>query len=122
MEGVQGDTDEWKPYELERLVNKRIVRYDGKAIIEYLAKYKGYSSAHNEWFPVDCLGNAKELVQEYEDKLCSLPAPRQRGQSKNKLAEQATQVPAPRQRGRPKGSRGAGNAVSHNPARRDVSR
>jgi hypothetical protein len=76
IKGIQGDIDEWKSYKLERLINKHIIRYNGKVTVKYLAKYKSYSLTHNEWFLVKCLGNVKELVQEYKDKLCSLLTPR----------------------------------------------
>jgi hypothetical protein len=64
--------------------------------IEYLAKYKGYSSAHNEWFPIELLGNAKELVNDYEKTLSALPAPRRWGRSTRNSASLA-----PARRGRP---------------------
>ena len=48
-------------YEVEKVVGKRI--HQGK--VEYLLKWKGYSSNDNTWEPEDSL-DCSELLQEYE--------------------------------------------------------
>ena len=41
---VKGDTEEWKSYKIEYLLNKCQCKYGWKIIIKYLVKWKGYSS------------------------------------------------------------------------------
>lgn len=55
-----GATEE-EEYEVEKVVDKRI--HKGK--VEYLLKWKGYSSDDNTWEPKDSL-ECPELLQEYE--------------------------------------------------------
>jgi hypothetical protein len=68
VEEREGDSDEWKSWELERLVDKRVVKYGGKKCIEYLVKFKGYGNQWNDWYPITLLDNAKDLVQDYEQR------------------------------------------------------
>jgi hypothetical protein len=72
----EGDDDDWKSYELERVVDRRTTRYGGRNNTEYLVKFKGYGNQHNDWYPEELLADAQELVAEYEQKLAALPAPR----------------------------------------------
>jgi hypothetical protein len=46
--------DEGSEYEIERLVDKRVV----KGIVQYLVKWKGYGDFDNTWVPLSNLGNA----------------------------------------------------------------
>ena len=63
----EGDTEEWKSWEIEKLVDKRTIRYGkGKSETEYLVQWKGFGPAYNEWYPVRLLQNAKELMAEYD--------------------------------------------------------
>jgi len=82
-EGIEGDDDEWKSYEVERIVDKRIVRYGNKDGIEYLVKYVGWGAAWNEWHPIELLGNARDLVEDYESRLKLKPARRSGRPRKN---------------------------------------
>ena len=63
---VDGDTDNWKSYEIERLIDKRLRKYGRKTIIEYLVRWKGYGSEFDQWYGIDLLDNAAELVDDYE--------------------------------------------------------
>jgi hypothetical protein len=90
---VVGDTTEWKSYELDRIVSKRYTKYGRKKNLEYLVKYKGYSNAFNEWFPVKLLPNAKELIAEYEANITVQPTT---------PITQGSENQRPRRRGRPR--------------------
>ena len=63
---IQGDTNEWKSFEVERLVDKRITIRRGKRQEEYLVRWKGYGPEFDQWYHVDTLDNCKELVRDYE--------------------------------------------------------
>jgi hypothetical protein len=75
VDNVAGDTDEWKSYELERIVDHRF--YGRHRKLEYLVKFKGWSNAHNDWYPEELLANAQELVDEYRARIdLTLPSRR----------------------------------------------
>ena len=63
---VEGDTDEYKSYTVQRLLNKR-VRCHGKGhSIKYLVRWQGYGPEYNQWYNVKYLDNAQQLVEDYE--------------------------------------------------------
>ena len=51
-------------YEVEKIKDKRIINDK----IEYLIKWKGYSDFENTWEPIENMSNAKEIIEEYEEK------------------------------------------------------
>lgn len=62
----EGDTDEYKSYEIEKILDKRQRRYGrGKPRTEYLVRWKGYGAAYDTWYPEYALGDAQELVDEF---------------------------------------------------------
>lgn len=63
---VEGDTDTMKSYNVERLLNKRVIRKGRGYATEYLIRWKGYGPAFNEWYNIKDLKNADKLVAEYE--------------------------------------------------------
>lgn len=63
---VDGDTEEWKSYEIERVLDKRERRYGRKTVIEYLVRWKGYGSEFDQWYGLDLLDNATGLIDDYE--------------------------------------------------------
>ena len=66
---VEGDTDEFKSYVIERLLNKR-VRPRGKGqTVEYLVRWQGYGPEYDTWYNVKYLQDAMDLVQEYEGEM-----------------------------------------------------
>ena len=64
VEQENGATEEEEEYEVEKVVDKRI--HKGK--VEYLLKWKGYTSDDNTWETEDSL-DCEELLQEYESRL-----------------------------------------------------
>ena len=65
---VEGDTEEWQSYEIEKLTDKRIRRYGrGKPITEYKVRWKGYGMKFDEWYGEDLLSHAQDLIQDYEN-------------------------------------------------------
>ena len=74
---VEGDTDQYKSWELERLLSKRIIPI-GRArtmVTQYLARWKGYGPEHDEWLSEHKLSNAKELIDDYEQGRASIMQP-----------------------------------------------
>jgi hypothetical protein len=65
---TEGDTEEWKSWEIEKLVDKRTRKFGrGRPQTEYLVRWKGYGPAYDEWYPTNLLENAKQLIAQYED-------------------------------------------------------
>jgi len=67
---VEGDTDTNKSWELEKVVDKRVT---STGLIKYLVKWKDYSTHENRWISAKDMGNAQELVEEYEKAYRLLP-------------------------------------------------
>jgi hypothetical protein len=63
---TEGDTPQWKSYEVERIVDKRMRTYGSKKVAQYLLKWKGYGPEWNEWRSITKLGNCIDLVEDYE--------------------------------------------------------
>ena len=60
---VDGDTDTNKSYELEKIVDKRVI---SRGLVRYLVRWKGYGPQEDVWKTPFQLQNAKELIQDYE--------------------------------------------------------
>lgn len=78
VDGVEGDTDEWKSWELERIVDRRTVKRGRTNVVEYLVKFKGWGNHENQWYPNELLFNAQDMVTEYEARLAKSPPKRGR--------------------------------------------
>ena len=63
---VEGDTDNYKSYELEKIVDKRV---SAKGKVKYLVRWKGYGPEEDDWRTTKELENAKDLVEDYERKI-----------------------------------------------------
>ena len=59
---VQGQEE----YEIERLLRKRTIRRGRRYSTEYLVRWVGWGPEHDSWFNVKDLGNARDLVEEFD--------------------------------------------------------
>jgi hypothetical protein len=62
-------TNTQNEYEIERILNKRIVKRDHNFFIEYLIRWLDYESKWNRWYNVKNLSNVKKLIANYEKNL-----------------------------------------------------
>lgn len=53
-------------YEIERLLNKRVTKRGRGLSTQYLVRWLGYGPEFDEWYNVKDLGNAQELIEDYE--------------------------------------------------------
>ena len=60
---VEGE-DGAEEFEVERILDKRVARNR----VEYLVHRRGYSPERNTWEPLKNLGNARDLVSEFEQR------------------------------------------------------
>ena len=79
---VEGDTEEWKSYEVEKVVKKRIRRYGNRPIAQYLIRWLGYGPEYDEWRSLSALGDCMELVEEFEAFNAASPTSSQRRAAK----------------------------------------
>ena len=64
---VAAQDDKAPEYEIETLLGRRIHRSRGRPVVQYLVKWRGYSSASDQWYDLEDLGTAMEAVKEYGD-------------------------------------------------------
>ena len=64
---VEGDTDEYKSYEIDRLLNKRVRRRGKGYSTDYLLRWQGYGPEHDQWYNVKHLEDAPRLIDDYEN-------------------------------------------------------
>ncbi len=62
-------TDIQNEYEIERLLNKKIVKRDHEYFTKYLIRWKRYESEFDRWYNMKNLVNAKKLIADYEKEL-----------------------------------------------------
>ena len=63
---VEGDTDEYRSYVIEKLIDKSVQIICRKPQIKYLVGWLGYGPEYDMWYPIENLQNAQELIEEYE--------------------------------------------------------
>lgn len=66
---VEGDTDKYKSFEIDRLLIKYTVRKGKGLAIEYLVRWTGYGPEWDRWYNVKDFDNAPDLVRNYEEAL-----------------------------------------------------
>ena len=53
-------------YEIERLLNKRVLKKGRGLSTQYLVRWLGYGPEFDEWYNIKDLTSVQELVDEYE--------------------------------------------------------
>lgn len=64
---VDGDTEAYKSYEIDRLLNRKVIRKGRNSITQYLVRWKGYEPEYDQWYFAKKLDNAQKLIAEYEE-------------------------------------------------------
>ena len=102
---VEGDTDTMKSFEIDRLLDKRVMRKGRGFATEYLVRWKGWGPQWDEWFNVKNLDDATDLVEDYEREMDTAAASSNAMRPEAFEPPQALQTPpAKRGRGRPRKS------------------
>ena len=65
---IEEDTKYDKFYEIERILAKRIRKYERIAVTQYLIKWLKYDNEFNEWKSISTLNNCLNLIQDFEQK------------------------------------------------------
>ena len=63
---VEGDTDEYKSFVIEKLIDKSVQIICKKSQIKYLVCWLEYEPKYNMWYSIENLQNAQEVIKEYE--------------------------------------------------------
>ena len=63
---VDEDIEHEKSYEVERILAKRIRKYERIAVTQYLIKWLDYESEFNEWKFFSALDHCLKLIEEFE--------------------------------------------------------
>lgn len=66
---VDGDTDNLKSFEIDRLLIKWTIKRGKGLTVEYLVRWTGYGPEWDKWYNVKDLDNTAELIREYEEGL-----------------------------------------------------
>ena len=63
---VKEDSKNDEFYEIEKLINKRIIRKRRDQFTQYLVRWKEYDSENDMWYSIESLENVVELIAEYD--------------------------------------------------------
>ena len=66
---VEGDNEYWKSYEIERLLDRRVTKKGQGQSVEYLVRWKGWGPEWDQWMALKNLGNAQEMVDDYNKEM-----------------------------------------------------
>ena len=66
---VKRDNENEKSYEIEKLINKRIIKKDREKFTQYFVRWKEYDSKDDTWYSTSALKNAADLIVDYETTL-----------------------------------------------------
>jgi chromodomain-containing protein len=88
-------------YEVDAILAKRTIRRGRKNILQYLVRWTGYGSQWNEWFDDTNLPNAREAIQEFEDRQAQIT-----GRKEPPARDYPTDKPQAQKKGRPRKIKG----------------
>ena len=63
---IESDTEFEKSYEVKKIVNKKIRKYEKTWIIQYLIRWLDYESEYDEWKNLAALIDCMNLIYDYE--------------------------------------------------------
>ena len=63
---IEDDTENNKFYEVEKILSKRIKKFERTNVTQYLIRWLRYDSKYDEWKSISMLSNSFQLVKEYE--------------------------------------------------------
>ena len=63
---IKNDTKIEKFYEIKKLINRRMKRYEKKNVTQYLIRWFNYNSKYDEWKSLSALNNFINLMKKYE--------------------------------------------------------
>ena len=63
---IKNDTLEYQFFEIEKLIIKRIRKYNRIYVIQYLIRWLNYESKYDEWKSLSTFNNNLKLVKQYE--------------------------------------------------------
>ena len=81
---MKGDTENWKSYVIEKMMNKRQRRYEKTMITQYRIKWEEYDDEWNEWRSLAALNEYMNLMKNYERQLAVVKSRRERRELKEK--------------------------------------
>jgi len=64
-EGKPIEIEEVEEWEIEKILNKRKIR----GVDKYLVRWKGFTAEHDTWKRKEDLGNAREVLEEFEGRM-----------------------------------------------------
>ena len=101
VEGLP-NTKYLKNYEVEKIVDKRLRKYNRTVVTQYLIRWKGYGPEYDEWKSIAAMAGSPELVEEYErlhPTNLDLQKPTGKRQRASKLSKPSTDVVTKPRRG-----------------------
>ena len=63
---VEDDTENNKFYEVEKILSKRIKKFERTNVTQYLIRWLKYDSKYDEWKSISMLSNCLQFVKKYE--------------------------------------------------------
>ena len=63
---VERDNENEKSYEIEKLINKRIIKKDREKFTQYFVRWKEYDLEDDTWYSTNALKNVVDFIVDYE--------------------------------------------------------